>query len=81
MGIVQGMCGNPILRDGKIVGVVTHVLVKGQTTWCGILLIRMQGERRIKRKPPKVLLYHLPFQKRQVVIQIQFNKCRYSSAG
>lgn len=30
---------------------------------------------------PKVLLYHLPFQKRQVVIQIQFNKCRYSSAG
>ena len=27
-GIVQGMSGSPIIQDGKIVGAVTHVLVK-----------------------------------------------------
>ena len=26
-GIVQGMSGSPILQDGKLIGVVTHVFV------------------------------------------------------
>ena len=30
-GIVQGMSGSPILQDGKLVGAVTHVLVKDST--------------------------------------------------
>ena len=30
-GIVQGMSGSPILQDGKLVGAVTHVLVKDPT--------------------------------------------------
>ena len=32
-GIVQGMSGSPILQNGKLVGVVTHVLVDDPT--CG----------------------------------------------
>ena len=27
-GIVQGLSGSPILQDGKLIGAVTHVLVK-----------------------------------------------------
>ena len=30
-GIVQGMSGSPIIQNGKLVGVVTHVLVDDPT--------------------------------------------------
>ena len=30
-GIVQGMSGSPILQDGKLLGVVTHVFVNDPT--------------------------------------------------
>ena len=30
-GIVQGMSGSPILQDGKLIGVVTHVFVNDPT--------------------------------------------------
>ena len=30
-GIVQGMSGSPVLQDGKLVGVVTHVFVNDPT--------------------------------------------------
>ena len=35
-GIVQGMSGSPILQDGMIVGVVTHVFVNDPTRGYGV---------------------------------------------
>ena len=35
-GIVQGMSGSPIMQDGKIVGVVTHVFTSDATKGYGI---------------------------------------------
>ncbi|MBQ7783701.1 MAG: SpoIVB peptidase [Oscillospiraceae bacterium] len=35
-GIVQGMSGSPIIQNGKLVGAVTHVLVKDPTRGYGI---------------------------------------------
>lgn len=35
-GIVQGMSGSPIIQDGKLIGVVTHVLVGDPTKGYGI---------------------------------------------
>ena len=40
-GIVQGMSGSPILQDGKLVGAVTHVLVRDPTRGYGILIRHM----------------------------------------
>ena len=40
-GIVQGMSGSPIIQDGKIVGAVTHVLVKSPDTGYGIFIENM----------------------------------------
>ncbi len=40
-GIVQGMSGSPILQDGKLVGAVTHVLVRDPTRGYGILIGHM----------------------------------------
>lgn len=37
-GIIQGMSGSPILKDGKIVGAVTHVLVNDPTRGYGIFI-------------------------------------------
>lgn len=36
-GIVQGMSGSPIIKDGKLVGVLTHVFVSDQTRGYGVL--------------------------------------------
>lgn len=36
-GIVQGMSGSPIIQNGKLVGAVTHVLVRDPTRGYGIL--------------------------------------------
>ncbi|MGE5573234.1 MAG: SpoIVB peptidase [Bacteroidota bacterium] len=36
-GIVQGMSGSPIVKDGKLVGVLTHVFVSDQTRGYGVL--------------------------------------------
>ena len=30
-GIVQGMSGSPLIQDGKLIGVVTHVFVSHPT--------------------------------------------------
>jgi stage IV sporulation protein B len=30
-GIVQGMSGSPIIQDGRIIGVVTHVFINDPT--------------------------------------------------
>ena len=35
-GIVQGMSGSPIIQNGKLVGAVTHVLVRDPTRGYGI---------------------------------------------
>lgn len=40
-GIVQGMSGSPILQNGKIVGAVTHVLVKQPEKGYGIFIENM----------------------------------------
>lgn len=40
-GIVQGMSGSPILQNGKIVGVITHVLVNDPTRGYGIFIEEM----------------------------------------
>ena len=40
-GIVQGMSGSPIIQNGKLVGAVTHVLVRDPTRGYGILLENM----------------------------------------
>ena len=40
-GIVQGMSGSPIVQNGKVVGVVTHVLVKDSTRGYGIFIEEM----------------------------------------
>lgn len=42
-GIVQGMSGSPILQDGKLVGAVTHVLVRDSTKGYGIFIENMLG--------------------------------------
>ena len=40
-GIVRGMSGSPIIQDGKLVGVVTHVLVNDPTRGYGIFIENM----------------------------------------
>lgn len=40
-GIVQGMSGSPILQDGKLIGAVTHVLIRDASTGYGILIENM----------------------------------------
>lgn len=40
-GIVQGMSGSPIIQNGKLIGVVTHVLVNDPTTGYGIFIENM----------------------------------------
>ena len=40
-GIVQGMSGSPIVQNGKLVGAVTHVLVRDPTRGYGILIGHM----------------------------------------
>ena len=43
-GIVQGMSGSPIIQNGKLVGAVTHVLMKDQTSGYGIFIENMLAE-------------------------------------
>ncbi|MBE6709043.1 MAG: SpoIVB peptidase [Ruminococcaceae bacterium] len=40
-GIVQGMSGSPIIKDGKLVGAITHVLVNDPTKGYGIFVDNM----------------------------------------
>lgn len=40
-GVLQGMSGSPILKDGKLVGAVTHVLVNDPTRGYGIFIENM----------------------------------------
>jgi stage IV sporulation protein B len=40
-GIVQGLSGSPIIQNGKIVGAVTHVLVRDSTKGYGIFVENM----------------------------------------
>ncbi len=43
-GIVQGMSGSPIIQNGKLVGAVTHVLMRDQKCGYGILIENMLAE-------------------------------------
>lgn len=43
-GIVQGMSGSPIVKDGKFVGVVTHVFLSDSSKGYGILIENMLKE-------------------------------------
>lgn len=43
-GIVQGMSGSPIVQNGKLVGAVTHVLMRDQTSGYGIFIENMLAE-------------------------------------
>lgn len=40
-GIVQGMSGSPIIQNGKLIGAVTHVLIKDPTRGYGIFIENM----------------------------------------
>lgn len=40
-GIVQGMSGSPVVQNGKLVGAVTHVLMRDQTSGFGIFIENM----------------------------------------
>ena len=42
-GIVQGMSGSPIIQNGRLVGAVTHVLVKDSTRGYGIFVENMMN--------------------------------------
>ena len=37
-GIVQGMCGSPIIQNGKLIGAVTHVFVNDPTSGYGCFI-------------------------------------------
>ena len=41
-GIVQGMSGSPIIQDGMLIGVVTHVFVNDPTKGYAIYAYWMQ---------------------------------------
>ena len=43
-GIVQGMSGSPIIKEGKIVGAVTHVFVNDPKKGYGIFIEWMLDE-------------------------------------
>lgn len=43
-GIVQGMSGSPIIKDGKLVGAVTHVLIDDPLHGYGICIENMLNE-------------------------------------
>ena len=43
-GIVQGMSGSPIMQNGAIIGVVTHVIVDNPTTGYGLFITKMLEE-------------------------------------
>ncbi|MGE5508950.1 MAG: SpoIVB peptidase, partial [Chitinophagales bacterium] len=49
-GIVQGMSGSPIIQDGRLVGVVTHVFVNDPTRGYGLLAEWMAMEAGLFRK-------------------------------
>ena len=40
-GIVRGMSGSPIIQDGKLIGSVTHVLVKEPDMGYGVFVENM----------------------------------------
>lgn len=40
-GIVQGMSGSPIIKDGKLIGAITHVLINDPTKGYGIFADNM----------------------------------------
>ena len=43
-GVVQGMSGSPIIQNGMIVGVVTHVIVDNPYTGYGLFITKMLEE-------------------------------------
>ena len=43
-GIVQGMSGSPVVRDGKLIGAVTHVLINDPTRGYGIFIENMLNQ-------------------------------------
>ena len=43
-GVVQGMSGSPIIQNGKIIGVVTHVIVDNPVTGYGLFITKMLEE-------------------------------------
>ena len=43
-GVVQGMSGSPIMQDGYLIGVVTHVLVDDVKSGYGVSIITMLNE-------------------------------------
>ena len=43
-GVVQGMSGSPILQNGNIVGVLTHVIVDNPYTGYGLYIRKMLEE-------------------------------------
>lgn len=43
-GVVQGMSGSPIMQNGMIIGVVTHVIVDNPITGYGLFITKMLEE-------------------------------------
>ena len=43
-GIVQGMSGSPIIQDGKLIGVTTHVFVNDPTKGYAVYAYWMMDE-------------------------------------
>ena len=50
-GIVQGMSGSPILKDGKFAGAVTHVLLNDPSKGYGILIETMLAAGDFQEEP------------------------------
>ncbi|MBE6147896.1 MAG: PDZ domain-containing protein [Firmicutes bacterium] len=43
-GVVQGMSGSPIIQNGRIIGVLTHVIVDNPITGYGLFITKMLEE-------------------------------------
>ena len=43
-GVIQGMSGSPIIQDGKLIGVLTHVIVDNPITGYGLFITTMLEE-------------------------------------
>ncbi len=52
-GIIQGMSGSPILQNGKLIGAVTHVMVRSPEEGYGIFLENMLKSDGMRESAPK----------------------------
>lgn len=74
-GIVQGMSGSPIIQDGKLAGIVTHVFVNDPTRGFGVLAEWMVEKSKLvwrERSPFLLFCFGCFYQFRRIMA----NRCR-----